>query len=327
MNSNSQQRLQVSVVVPVYCAADYITECVLSVVDAPEVFELLLVEDGSPDDSLAVCARLAERFPHVRLLQHPHGVNLGAGASRNLGIQAACSPWVAFLDADDVAVPDRFAVTSAVIRANSDCEGVYEAVGTLGSHQPGDRLSEAELHSAKVTMLRSMIRPAELFDSMDPIASGGGMSTIGMTVRRDVLLDLGGFDTDLRVSQDILMWLRLAARGRLYSGDLHRIVSLRRVHALNRGRVSTNHRRYRSLMFAKLASGTQGYTLTPIRRAKVLSLGLLHAIVTFRHRRQFPITWFWRKLSVRQSVRHSWTILLHLSSIIRFLRTRKVALP
>ena len=120
---------EVSVVIPVYNAAAFVTQAVESALAQPEVREVVLVEDCSPDDSLAVCRQLAEKYPQVNLFQHPGGVNRGAGPSRNRGITKSTCPFIAFLDADDFYLPGRFAAARSVFERQADCDGVYDAVG------------------------------------------------------------------------------------------------------------------------------------------------------------------------------------------------------
>jgi glycosyltransferase involved in cell wall biosynthesis len=99
--------LRVDVIVPVYNAADYVRKAVESALARPETVEVILVEDGSTDESLAVCQELAAEYPTVRLYRHPNGENRGAGASRNLAISESTRGHIAFLDADYF-LPCRF---------------------------------------------------------------------------------------------------------------------------------------------------------------------------------------------------------------------------
>jgi glycosyltransferase involved in cell wall biosynthesis len=81
--------MQVSVITPVYNAASFVTQAVESALQQPETAEVLIIEDGSPDNSLEVCQELAKKYEKVKLLRHPNGENRGAGASRNLGMRNA----------------------------------------------------------------------------------------------------------------------------------------------------------------------------------------------------------------------------------------------
>ena len=110
--------MKVSVIVPVYNAEEWLTDTVSSIVTQEYVHEVILSEDGSGDNSLAVCAALAEANPKVKLVRHPDGKNHGAGASRNLGVLNAQCDFIAFLDADDICLPNRFHQPMSVLKQN-----------------------------------------------------------------------------------------------------------------------------------------------------------------------------------------------------------------
>lgn len=89
----------ITVVVPVYNVEDYIKKCVDSVLaQSHEDFELLLVDDGSTDESGRICDRLAELDDRIRVI---HQENMGLGGARNTGLEAAAGEWLLFLDSDD----------------------------------------------------------------------------------------------------------------------------------------------------------------------------------------------------------------------------------
>lgn len=98
----------VSLIVPVYNVAEYIENCVLSVL-AQTVgrWELLLVDDGSTDGSGDLCDRLAAGHANVTVI---HQENAGPSAARNAALPVCRGEWVLFLDADDMLTPDALAV-------------------------------------------------------------------------------------------------------------------------------------------------------------------------------------------------------------------------
>ena len=89
----------VSVIIPVYNASRYLAECVQSVLDQsyPHL-EVLLVDDGSTDDSLSVCRQLSQEDNRVSVLSKQNG---GASSARNWGLSQARGYWVVFVDSDD----------------------------------------------------------------------------------------------------------------------------------------------------------------------------------------------------------------------------------
>src|SRR5688572_6006241 len=97
----------VSVVIIFLDAEEFIQEAIDSVFSQTyEMWELLLVDDGSKDSSSMIARRYAEEFPaKVRYLHHHGHQNLDMPASRNVGITAARGEYIAFLDADDIWLP------------------------------------------------------------------------------------------------------------------------------------------------------------------------------------------------------------------------------
>src|SRR3954447_20503767 len=96
----------VSVITPAYRAARFIEQTIASVrAQTFQDWEMLVVDDASTDGTAELVARLAEADPRVHLYRKP--VQSGASASRNLAIEAARGRWLAFLDSDDMWLPDK----------------------------------------------------------------------------------------------------------------------------------------------------------------------------------------------------------------------------
>lgn len=100
----------VSVVIPAWNAAGFIGRALASVLtgqesDSLRLAEVIVIDDQSGDDTLAVLTRLAAQAPCLKVVRN--AVNLGPGATRNAGIAAATGDWIAVLDADDAYAPGR----------------------------------------------------------------------------------------------------------------------------------------------------------------------------------------------------------------------------
>jgi glycosyltransferase involved in cell wall biosynthesis len=217
---------KVSVIIPVYNAATYVRAAVRSALAQTEVAEVIMIEDGSQDGSLAVCEALTREDKRVVLLRHQRGDNKGAAATRNLGIGKANFPFITFLDADDTYMVGRFARTKAVFAERPDCEGVYEAIGILPTTTPHNK--------PQLTAVQEPLSGDELFYKLSPIGNRGYFSLIGLTVRRSVFDKAGMLNEGLRVSQDTEWMIRLSAACSLSPGTIDRPVSLRRIHKSNR---------------------------------------------------------------------------------------------
>ena len=93
----------VSVIVPVYNAEKYLNRCVDSILSQTMTdFELILVDDGSKDNSGRICDGYSEKDARVRTFHKPNG---GVSSARNLGLDNAIGKWITFCDADDVVLP------------------------------------------------------------------------------------------------------------------------------------------------------------------------------------------------------------------------------
>lgn len=227
---------EISVIIPVYNAARYVQEAVESALAQPEVTEVVLVEDGSPDESLAVCRALAEKYGQVRLYQHPGAANRGAGPSRNLGIVKSTAPYIAFLDADDFYLPGRFSVPRQVFESNPDCDGVYEALGIHFEDEAGQaRWQVSDMGHVRLTCMNRPVPPGDLFRVLMKGGSGH-IHLNGLLIRRTILDKSGLMDDSIAdtLHEDVDFVMRLAAVGRLYSGRIDQPTSMRRVHAENR---------------------------------------------------------------------------------------------
>ena len=227
---------EVSVVIPVYNAAAFVQQAVESALSQPEVSEVILVEDCSPDDSLKVCQQLASLHEKVKLFQHPGDVNRGAGPSRNLGIINSSSQYIAFLDADDFYLPGRFGAARNCFFENPDCDGVYDAVGMYYEDDASrDRWNEYSIAGEGVTSLPDGIAPEDLFTVL--IKGGQGHIHLnGLVIRQQVLERSGLMDETIAdtLHEDTDWVLRLAAVGRLLPGSVAESTSMRRVHQQNR---------------------------------------------------------------------------------------------
>jgi len=99
---------QVSIITPVYNAASWLPATIASVrAQTLADWEQLLVDDGSTDDSIAIIQSAAAQDPRHRLLRTP--MNSGPSAARNLALDSAQGRFIAFLDADDLWLPEKLA--------------------------------------------------------------------------------------------------------------------------------------------------------------------------------------------------------------------------
>ncbi|MHC4593145.1 MAG: glycosyltransferase family 2 protein, partial [Planctomycetota bacterium] len=226
-DADTGERPLISVVVPVYNAERYVEQAVRSALDQQRDVEVVLVEDGSTDGSLALCERLASECERVCLVRHQGGENRGPGASRNLGIRESRGQYIAFLDADDYYLRGRFDQDIEIMEKDPAVEGVYSAVVTVFEDDaaPNDPCPD-------MTTLKGPIEPEALFSTL-LLGKRGRFCTDGIAVRRTVFEKTGPFDEGLVLGEDSAMWLKMAAVCHLVAGSIDEPVAVRRRHPGN----------------------------------------------------------------------------------------------
>jgi len=284
----------VSVIIPIFNAERYLRQAVLSALRESECLEVILVEDGSSDESLRVCQGLVAAHPEkVHLVTHIGGKNLGAGASRNLGLSLARGEFIAFLDADDEELPGRFRPGVRLLQESMDLDGVYEAVSQMPATYEGDDPFDEGRRIQLLTMPQGVAPEDVLETILMPLP--GNIHINGLLVRRKTLIELGGFSEHLRLGQDMDLIWRLAASCRLQGLRLDQPVATYRMHGANRA--VPNNPGYAESPFAVALSVFQwskGRSLSTKNR-RLLRRVLFHHIGYWRGA---PISW-WRLRAIQ----------------------------
>ena len=223
--------MEISVIVPVFNAEKYVEQAVASALQQKETAEVILVEDNSPDDALRICQRLSRSHPRVRLLRHGDGKNHGAGESRNLGIRKARYDYIAFLDADDYYLENRFTTTARIFEEDPTVDGVYSAVGAEFDNEEAKHRYFLTHHN-EIATVDEKVTPEELFHYL-VLGKAGHIHLNGLVVKKSGLLK-AGLLPKLRLHQDMVLTVKLAAMLKLVAGDIHDPVAIRRVHLGNR---------------------------------------------------------------------------------------------
>lgn len=127
-------KIDISVIIPAHNAVDFLERAVQSV-RAQEIlsWELILVENGSGDQTLQLCEALSCEDGRIRVFQSDKGVS----RARNRGLSEAQGDWVCFLDADDYLYPDAFRVLSEIISGEKRMEGSADCEMVLFGHNSG----------------------------------------------------------------------------------------------------------------------------------------------------------------------------------------------
>lgn len=229
----------VSVITPVYNASPFLKKAVESVLQFGEVKEIILVEDASTDDSYELCKALLKQESRIKLFTHPGQINQGAAASRNLGIKKASGDFIAFLDADDYYLPNRFDAEKELFE-NPEVDGVYGALG-VHFHIPESKEVYTKrfrdsVSKSNLTTLSKKIPPEDLFKNLWGFGSSSGYFHLDtLTLRADPIRKNNAyFNESLGLGEDTEYLYRLAYEYRLYPGIIDREIACRGVHEGNR---------------------------------------------------------------------------------------------
>lgn len=208
----------VSVVIPIYDRTHELRAAIESIrAQSYPNWELLLVTDGSPPETMAVVDAY-RGDPRVKVFSYRDSSGT-AVRGRNRGIKEARGDYVAFLDSDDIAAPDRLALSVREMEAQ-ECDVVYGAwTALLDGTRPMADLRDGQVVQSPpcdLDLLRTVCVPCQ--------------STV--MVRREALLDVGGLRPEMRYREDHELWMRLACHGYRFGAIRENLVHLR-LHAGN----------------------------------------------------------------------------------------------
>lgn len=128
--------MKVSIIVPVYLAQNHLSHCIDSILVQTEPdFELLLVDDGSPDQSGSLCDAYAAKDPRVRVMHKPNG---GVSSARNTGLSFAKGEYVVFIDSDDYIEPAYIADLLSAAEKNPEYGNIWCAFQTVTDYYHGN---------------------------------------------------------------------------------------------------------------------------------------------------------------------------------------------
>ncbi|MBI5724141.1 MAG: glycosyltransferase [Planctomycetes bacterium] len=219
MADSQSDRPFFSVVMPVYNHAAYVAEAVRSVIKQTFAdWQLVVVDDGSKDDSPRIVRELAQNDTRITLIQQ---VNAGPAVARNAGLERAGGCWLTYIDSDDLWFPDALANYRKFIDEHPDAQFIYGY-----RHRLDEDGSITELPGEYQDRQTGT---AELFQRMY-------LSHLCVCYRRELLDKAGRYDPNLRSCEDYELYLRISLHCRF--APLGKPTGLRRRHGTNISRQS-----------------------------------------------------------------------------------------
>lgn len=181
---------EISVIVPVYKAEQYLDRCVKSILEQTyQNFELILVDDGSPDNSPSLCDEWAKNDNHIYVI---HKENGGASSARNAGLKIAKGRWIAFADSDDWL--DRTALKTLYDLANQ-----YNVPMAIGGMRVVQKYTDASIVMKQNAKVLSNADLMSRFFRLN--GEPDTHSVCGAIIRRDILEDYSFIEG--RMNEDV----------------------------------------------------------------------------------------------------------------------------
>jgi len=194
-HAHSVPGLRVSVLVPTFNRANYIAECLDSLLaQTMPALEIIVIDDGSEDDTAEILKPYGQ---HIRYIRKDNG---GKPTAVNLGLTLAQGELIWIFDDDDVALPNAIANRVGALQARPDAGFVYSP------HFYGGDGADGKIHQGRMHQFPIYTPDSFLFELM----KGCFFHLATALVRADAYRAVGGFDTELLSSEDYDMQLRLA---------------------------------------------------------------------------------------------------------------------
>lgn len=199
---------RVSVIIPAFNSERYIADTIASALAQnyrPK--EIVVVDDGSTDDTAAELAQFGDRIKVVRQ------ENSGAGAARNRAVKESSGEWIAFLDSDDLWLPHKLERQMQCIEAHPEADFAYHNWHVTHNESADAPSLLAEIEAAGVPERdRAESATCELGWLYNELLLDCVVHTTAVMMRRSLFDAVGGFDETIRQGQDYDLWLRASRK-------------------------------------------------------------------------------------------------------------------
>jgi glycosyltransferase involved in cell wall biosynthesis len=248
----------ISVIIPAYNAEKTIRETIQSVLNQTHSdLEIIVINDGSTDNTLEQIDRLSD--PRLTVFSYE---NAGANPSRNRGLAHVTGDYVSFLDADDLWTPDKLEAQLHALNHHPNAAVAYSWTNFID--ESGKVLHSGSYVSASGNVLAELAVVNFLENGSNPL------------IKKQAVVDVGGFDESLQACQDWDLWLRLAA-----THEFVAVSSPQILYRVSTGSVSSNVAKLEAACL-KVIHRTFAQAPDSMRYLKRYSLGNVYKYLTFK---------------------------------------------
>ncbi|QEC77928.1 glycosyltransferase family 2 protein [Mucilaginibacter ginsenosidivorax] len=194
---------------PAYNAANYIAESIESVINQSYPYwELLVVDDGSTDDTAAIIKRFELTDQRVKYLFQQNGRQ---GKARNLGIQNSGGKYIAFLDADDKWTSDKLTIQTKLLSADTNTDLHF----AQGYSLTGNQVEDYDVD----------VKPIWNSNNFIDFVQQNRIPILSVLIKKEALLQAGGFTEDENIQnvEDYHLWLKLLISNKVFKSTADRL--------------------------------------------------------------------------------------------------------
>ena len=207
--------LLVSIIIPAYNAATFLSEVIKSVLNQSyQNWELLVIDDGSTDSTAALADDFSKKDSRIRLISKENG---GVSAARNLGAQLAKGELLAFLDSDDLWLPDKISAHVSYMNAHPKVGISFARVELIAT--------EGTTTNKFTNNITDTLQPQDLFYSNPTV------TTSNLVIRKSIFQDLNGFDESMQYNEDIDLLFRLSIQNNWKIESIDQVLVQYRLHS------------------------------------------------------------------------------------------------
>lgn len=202
---------KISIITASYNYAQYISECIESVIaQTYQNWELIIVDDGSTDNSVEIIKSYCQKDNRIKLYQHKNGQNKGLKDTILLGLKQADSEWVAFLESDDMFMPDYLEEKVKVIEKEPEVKFIFNNFDIIGNMT----FKQTSYDKQFQQLMKNKIG---LHNYNKEMLNDNPIPTFSVVIlKKDLLLNNIDFNSPIKQWLDYYLWIQLASKNNFY---------------------------------------------------------------------------------------------------------------
>ena len=208
---------KVSIITASYNYENYIKETIESVIAQTfQDWEMIIVDDGSTDNSVDVIKSYSEKDSRIKLFKHENGVNRGLAETLQLGIKHASSDWVAFLEYDDTITPEYLTEKFNIIEKYPDVDFIFNDLNMFGDE---DVIADTQCYFVKQKgILKRYQFPTNLLEAFKG-THANLISTFSCVMAKKCSLQDLNYKSPIKSCLDWWLWLQIVCKSQMYYID------------------------------------------------------------------------------------------------------------